>query len=245
MREAFCVVVDGEGWHRGVIGITATRVVERYGRPALVITLDGAEAHGSGRSIPGFHLLEAVESCAALFDRYGGHSHAVGFALPAARVPELRARLDAFARTHLTLADFEAIIGIDAEIGLDQVTPDLLHTLSLLEPFGMQNPQPVFSAKAVRLLQPPRIMKEKHLKLKLGVMTRQSSAEPFNWRHSVTYDATGWRMAERATSEQLLPGDVLDVAFNVGQNEHPEFGGLELTLCDFKKKAGETAASAV
>jgi single-stranded-DNA-specific exonuclease len=77
LRESFCVVVDGEGWHRGVIGITATRVVERYGRPALVISVDGAEAHGSGRSIPGFHLLEAIESCASLFDRYGGHSHAV------------------------------------------------------------------------------------------------------------------------------------------------------------------------
>ncbi|HVO62047.1 MAG TPA: single-stranded-DNA-specific exonuclease RecJ [Terriglobales bacterium] len=245
LREAFCVVVDGEGWHRGVIGITATRVVERYGRPALVITLDGAEAHGSGRSIPGFHLLEAVESCAALFDRYGGHSHAVGFALPAARVPELRARLDAFARTRLTAADFEPIIEIDADIGLDQVTPDLLHAISLLDPFGMQNPQPIFSASAVRLVQPPRIMKEKHLKLKMGMAAREQSGAPFSWRHAVTYDVTGWRMAERATSEQLLPGDVLDIVFNVGQNDHPEFGGLELTLCDFKKKGAETAASSV
>lgn len=245
LREAFCIVVDGEGWHRGVIGITATRVVERYGRPALVISLEGEEAHGSGRSVAGFHLLEAIESCASLFDRYGGHSHAVGFALPAGRVPELRTRLDAFARTRLTPADLEPILEVDAEIGLDQVTPDLLQLVSLLEPFGMQNPQPVFATQAVRLLQPPRIMKEKHLKLKVGANFAQGqSSGPFNWRHAITYDATGWRMAERASSEQLLAGDVLDIAFNVGQNEHPEFGGLELTLCDLKKKRVETAASA-
>jgi single-stranded-DNA-specific exonuclease len=246
LREAFCMVVDGEGWHRGVIGITATRIVERYGRPALVISREGEEAHGSGRSIPGFHLLEALESCANLFDRYGGHSHAVGFALPADRVPELRVHLDAFARTRLKPADLEPVLELDAEISLDQVTPDLLELVSLLEPFGMQNPQPLFAARSVRLLQPPRIMKEKHLKLKVGMNPIQDhGASRFNWRHAITYDATGWRMAERATPEQLLAGDVLDIAFNVGQNEHPEFGGLELNLCDFKKKSVETAASAV
>jgi single-stranded-DNA-specific exonuclease len=110
----------------------------------------------------------------------------------------------------------------------------------------MQNPQPLFAARSVRLLQPPRIMKEKHLKLKVGMNPIQDhGASRFNWRHAITYDATGWRMAERATPEQLLAGDVLDIAFNVGQNEHPEFGGLELNLCDFKKKSVETAASAV
>src|SRR5262249_40387551 len=78
LREGFCLVVDGEGWHRGVIGICATRLVERYGKPALVISRDGAQAHGSGRSIPGFHLLNALESdgCRNPFLRHGGHSHA-------------------------------------------------------------------------------------------------------------------------------------------------------------------------
>jgi len=94
LHDAYCVVIDGEGWHRGVIGITATRVVERYGRPALVLSHDGEEAHGSGRSIRAFHLLDALESCRELFTRYGGHSHAVGFSLPSVRVPELRAHLD-------------------------------------------------------------------------------------------------------------------------------------------------------
>ena len=102
LRDAYCVVIDGEGWHRGVIGITATRVVERYGRPALVLSHDCGEAHGSGRSIRAFHLLDALESCRELFTRYGGHSHAVGFSLPSGRVPELRAHLDQYARARLT-----------------------------------------------------------------------------------------------------------------------------------------------
>ncbi len=245
LREAFCIVVDGEGWHRGVIGITATRVVERYGRPALVISRDGDEAHGSGRSIHAFHLLEALESCATLFDRYGGHAHAVGFALPAARVPELRTHLDAFARTRLTLADFEPVLELDGELTLDQVTPELLQALYQLEPFGMENPQPVFASRCVRLLQPPRVMKEKHLKLKLGSAdAREGNGGRFNWRHRVTHDATAWRMADRAASEQLLAGDILDIAFTVGNNEHPEFGGLELTVCDFVKRncVSETSA---
>ena len=88
--DAYCIVVDGEGWHRGVIGITATRVVERYNRPTLVISREGEEAFGSGRSIRAFHLLEAVESCRDLFSRYGGHSHACGFAMPAANIEPLR-----------------------------------------------------------------------------------------------------------------------------------------------------------
>ncbi len=108
LRDSFCMVIDGDGWHRGVIGITATRVVERYGRPALVVSRDGAEAHGSGRSIPSFHLLNALESCGPLFTRYGGHAYAVGFSLPWARVPELRTRLDVYARARLCLAEASA-----------------------------------------------------------------------------------------------------------------------------------------
>jgi single-stranded-DNA-specific exonuclease len=175
LRDAYCVVIDGDGWHRGVIGITATRVVERFGRPALVISHDAGEAHGSGRSIRSFHLLDALESCHDLFNRYGGHSHAVGFSLPSDRVPELRAQLDAYARARLTPADFEPILDLDAELALEQVTPELLRALEWLEPFGQGNPEPVFSARSVRILAPPRILKDKHVKLKLSCAVANAS----------------------------------------------------------------------
>ena len=178
LRDAFCMVIDGDGWHRGVIGITATRVVERYGRPALVISRNGEEAHGSGRSIRAFHLLNALESCADLFTRFGGHSHAVGFSLPAANLPELRTRLDDYARASLTLADFEPALNFDAELALDQVTPEFFNLLQRLEPFGVGNPQPVFAARSVRLMASPRIMKDKHVKLKLAPAIGSLSRAP-------------------------------------------------------------------
>ena len=243
LREAFCMVIEGEGWHRGVIGITATRVVERHGRPTLVISLEGDEAHGSGRSIRAFHLLDALESCRELFNRHGGHAHAVGFSLPRSRVEQLRTHLDAYARTRLVLADFEPVLDVDSEIALDQITPALFNALRRMEPYGIGNPEPVFVTRGVRLTQPPRFVKEKHVKLKLGLNNREVSAENQEpkWRRSITYDAMGWRMAERTAQTQLLPGDTLDIAFTIGCNEHSEFGGLELTLCDFvRSKAALT-----
>jgi single-stranded-DNA-specific exonuclease len=242
LLDAFCLVIDGDGWHRGVIGITATRVVERYCRPTLVISRDGDEAHGSGRSIRAFHLLNALESCAPLFTRFGGHAHAVGFSMPAANLPELCTHLDAYARARLTLADFEPTLDLDAEFSVNQITNDLFQALRRLEPFGMGNPEPVFAARNLSLLAPPRVMKQKHVKLKLclknedlsdsAVLPRlyAQSAE----RKQVVYNALGWRMAERIQQAELLPGDALDIAFTLDHNDHPDFGGLELSLRDFK-----------
>jgi len=284
LREAFCIVIDGEGWHRGVIGITATRVVERYGRPALVISRNGEEAHGSGRSIRPFHLLNALESCAGLFTRYGGHAHAVGFSLPAANLPELRTRLDDYARARLTLADFEPTLTFDAELALNQVNPELFNLLQRLEPFGVGNPQPVFAARSVRLMASPRIMKDKHVKLKvapavgsllrgpdkdaphLAILTtprcdpdsaalrrsevREATNNPqetdSKWRQNITFDALGWHMAERCQQAGLLPGDALDIAFTIDNNDHPEYGGLELSLRDFTspEKAADKTSTA-
>jgi single-stranded-DNA-specific exonuclease len=281
LGESFCIVLDGEGWHRGVIGITASRVVERYTRPALVISRDGEHAHGSGRSIPAFHLLDALESCSNLFTRYGGHAHAVGFSLPVASVADLRTRLDTYARQHLTAADFEPALDIDAHLPLDEVTPELFEALRRLEPFGNGNPEPVFTATAVRLMAPPRVLKEKHLRLKLApAVTSHALRQPANpeamailatprchpdsavfrgddlrvaeenrelrpdngnWRRAITFDALAWRMAERFQQEKLLASDTLDIAFTIGQNDHPQFGGLELTICDFKVRAAVPA----
>ena len=282
LREAYCVVVDGEGWHRGVIGITASRVVERYGRPTLVISREGDEAHGSGRSIPSFHLLHAIESCPELFSRYGGHAHAVGFALPSANVEKLREHLDAYARARLTPADFEPQIGFDRELPLGEVTPELYQALALLEPFGMENRAPIFAARAVRLMTPPQAVKEKHVRLRVASAVKVAAATAVqdftprchpaaaaipkrsgdgssdsssecavttlphvpvgqspattqassSWRDHVAFKAMGWGMKESCDRLQLLAGDRLDIAYSLGMNDHPEFGGLELTLRD-------------
>jgi single-stranded-DNA-specific exonuclease len=236
LAKKFCVVFDGDGWHRGVVGIVASRVVEKTGRPALVIAKEGEEAHGSGRSISALHLLEALESCHGLFTRFGGHAHAVGFSLPVAHVPELKQRLDEFVRSRLSAEDLEPELDIDAQILLSEVTPKLLEALRQLEPFGQGNPQPVFSSTDVSLLLPPKIVKEKHVKFRVN--QRHPDRKP-----SYNYEAVGWRMAGLLNGQALQPGDKLDLAFTVSVNEHPDFGGLELNLEDFKRSV--VAASVV
>jgi len=289
--DAYCIVVDGDGWHRGVIGITATRIVERYNRPTVVISREGTEAFGSGRSIRAFHLLEAIESCSALFSRYGGHGHACGFAMPAKNVESLRTQLDAFARKRLTIQDFDPVLEVDAEVDLTDVTPAFFQALSMLEPYGVGNPEPVFSAHGVELMAPPRILKEKHVKLKLRAGKREAKSAAAAPEQSpelsaeailtsprchpdgaairrsektaaaaervagdaqsaadrkpgstlrVTFDALAWNMAERLDQTPLLAGDPLDIAFTIGHNDHPEYGGLELTLRDFRVQETQT-----
>jgi single-stranded-DNA-specific exonuclease len=288
--EAYCIVVDGEGWHRGVIGIAATRVVERYHRPAIVIAREGEEAFGSGRSIRPFHLLEAVESSHSLFTRYGGHSHACGFAMPSANVSQLRTELDVFARQRLTLADFDPVLDVEAELDLDEITPALFQVLQLLEPHGAGNHEPAFAARGTCLLAPPKILKDKHIKLKLkagqaakhefspdpagqdrteedlteedtgkeklsaaailatpschpdgAAISREQKAEAKgfqlrteNREPRTVFTALGWHLAERLQQSPLLAGDAIDIAFTIGHNDHPDFGGLELSLRDFK-----------
>ncbi|MGZ4815765.1 MAG: DHHA1 domain-containing protein, partial [Terriglobales bacterium] len=239
LHDAFCIVIDGDGWHRGVIGITATRVVERYGRPTIVLSRDGEEAHGSGRSIRGFHLLEALESCRELFSRFGGHAAAVGLGLPCDRIPELRAALDTYARGLLTLEDFVPTLDYDADILLDDVSPKLYESVQKLRPFGMGNPEPVFSTRGVNVTLPPKIIKDKHLKLRLSQPTTNGGGPSGNGR---SWQAMAWRMAERVAADPLIVGDALDVAFTLELNDHPDFGGLELRVADYRRSEIKRAA---
>lgn len=205
-------------------------MVERWRRPALVFSCEDGEAHGSGRSIPAFHLLQALESCPELFTRFGGHAHAVGCALPAERLPELRSRLDAYARQRLTPEDFIPLLEFDAEVGLEDITNDFWLALQKLEPFGAGNPVPVFVARNCKLLQPARTMKEKHIKLRVAVV---DDAE--NNAVKCVREVVGWRMAERVSEQSLLVGDILDMAFTLDYNQHPDFGGVQLNLLDYTR----------
>jgi single-stranded-DNA-specific exonuclease len=218
--EQASLLAAGEGWHRGVIGIVASRLVERFFRPTLVVSIDPEEgvAHGSGRSIPGFHLLEALESMRELFIRHGGHKQAAGFAMPADRVGELRTRFEQYARAHLTAEDLVPEISIDAELNFTEITDDNLAALAQLEPYGWGNPEPVFASLGLAVSIEPRIVKEKHLKLVL----RQNGR---------TMTAMGWNMA--AAAGALSAGATLDAAYTVEPDDY--FGvGWRLVLRDLR-----------
>ena len=219
-----CLVIDGDGWHRGVLGILASRVVERTGRPALVLSHEDGEAHGSGRSIPGFHLLEALESCHDVFVRFGGHAHAVGFSLISERVPELRERLQQHAVSKLTPAILERKLDCSAELPLHQIDMPFYQALRLLEPYGMGNEEPVFIARNLVLDATPQIMKDEHIRLRVR-------------DDQTVMKVLGWRWAERVRALALDAGSRIDLAYCLRMNEHPDFGGLELEIVDLRLRS--------
>jgi single-stranded-DNA-specific exonuclease len=221
------LVVDGDGWHRGVIGILASRVVERTAKPTIVVSVEDGVAYGSGRSVDGFPLLAAIESCADLFTRFGGHAFAVGFALPADTLPELKRRLRLYAEEHLAGREPEQLLNIHAELPLDRITPVLAGWLHKLEPFGHGNPEPVFVARRARLLAPPRLMKERHIRLELAQDSVQPRPLPGT---SGALRAVGWNLAARAAELGLERGSLIDLAYRIRENQHPEYGGLEAEI---------------
>jgi len=226
---ALLVLDDGDGaaWHRGVIGILASRVVDRTGRPALVITHEDGQAYGSGRSVSGFHLLDALTAVQAedvepLLTRFGGHAHAVGFSLPSDRVGELRARLVRYASERRG-EEIAAALDCDAEVRLGELTPDFLGSLEQLGPFGNGNPEPIFISRGVRLASALKVVKERHLRLAVEDADDGARFGGMAWSRR-----TDW--AALAGSEAWAQGDLLDLAYRLRRNWHPDFGGWELEV---------------
>jgi len=219
----YTLVFAGEGWHRGVIGIVAQRVVDRYHRPALVMGVEDGAAVGSGRSIKGFHLLEALSQASDLFERFGGHAQAAGFALPASRITELETRFERQARAVLAPDDLEPVLRVDAEVSLAELDSGLYEEVRRLEPYGFGNPTPVFVARDVLLVAPPRILKEKHLKMRVAQGAR-------------AFDALGWGMAEQA--QGLAAGQHVDLAFALDENTFQDVTTLQLVIRDLRASEG-------
>src|SRR5215213_7336736 len=167
-KDCYVAVLAGEGWHRGVIGIAASKIAERLNRPCVVFSIDGEMAHGSGRSIQAYHLLNGLTACSDLFEKFGGHSHAAGIVIRPERIAELRGRLNEHAASCLTADDLEPQVHVDLELAPDVVTFGLARELDALEPFGAGNRRPVFVTRNLRCLSEPTVIKDRHLKMRLA-----------------------------------------------------------------------------
>ena len=219
------LVVGGEGWHRGVIGIAASKLVDTYHKPAIVLSVEGDVAHGSCRSIPDFDMLAALEQCADVFVRFGGHRQAAGLTMEAARVPEFRARINAHADAVLEPDQLRPRLRIDGPLTLRSITHDLMRDLDAMEPFGMANPRPVFHASGVEIVDGPRTLKERHLKMTFSQEGRR-------------FRAIAWRAAERADFLTRNRAGV-NLAFSLERNEFQGETYLELNVADVKGLDGE------
>jgi single-stranded-DNA-specific exonuclease len=229
---AECIVLGHPEWHRGVLGILASRVVDRTNRPALIFTEQDGHAHGSGRSIPGFHLLDALTAVHAgsLFARFGGHAHAVGFTLSSHQVEMLRERMRVHSASLLTREMLIPELVCDVELRPSEITPDVFPWLERCEPFGMENPEPIFLSRGLTLTGPVRIIQERHVCIPVAAASGPQPGAAMNamgWSRSGALD---W--PARCAALRLEAGSQVDAVFRLRQNKHPRYGGIELELVD-------------
>jgi single-stranded-DNA-specific exonuclease len=218
------IVVGGEGWHRGVIGIVASKLVDAFHRPAIVLSIDGDVAHGSCRSIPSFNMLAALESWADGRQTFGGPQHAAGRTVDAGRVRELRARVNAHADERLEPDDLRPRLWIDGALEFRSISERVVAELTRLAPFGLGNPKPIFRASGVEVVDGPRRIKDRHLKMSF----RQEGR---------ILRGIAWRAVEREgfVTEHRSS---MDLAFSLEQDSWNGQRYLQLVVADFKAPAG-------
>ena len=214
------IVLAGEGWHQGVIGIVASRLAEKYACPAFMISLDGDKGKGSCRSFGGFNLFGALERCAPLLDSYGGHELAAGFSIRRDNIPAFRAALCQLVEEFAGHQPMESSLDVDCEIPhCSLLSTQDVESLSLLEPFGSGNPKPVFLLRSVCVLSHTDVGGGRHLKLKLR-------------RDGVAMDAIFFSANTAACG--IENGQRLDIAFTLQINQFRGNRTVQLQLCDLR-----------
>lgn len=216
------VVVAGENWHRGVIGLAASRIAEKLYRPTIVLSIENGYGHGSARSISNFHLLNALESCSELFEQFGGHAAAAGMKIETKNIDLLRTALNTHAEGILSEDDLIPELKIDAVVKCESLGLPLIEELRSFEPFGAGNPKPVFLTKNLQINDEPFVMKEKHLKLKL----RGDNGKMF--------EAVWWSGVEKSQGQTLTPGSRIEVAYTAEANSWQGNTRLQLVVEDIR-----------
>ncbi|MGI8620011.1 MAG: single-stranded-DNA-specific exonuclease RecJ [Gemmatimonadaceae bacterium] len=218
LDETFGIVLARDGWHPGVIGIVASRIVEEFGRPTIMISSSPTTCKGSGRSIPAFNLHAGLVECADLLEKFGGHKAAAGVTLDRSRLEEFTQRFNEVARAALEPDDLLGQIRVDMEMPLAEATDALQSLIRHFEPFGIGNPSPVFLSRRVRLKSPPRTLKHDGLKLYLDA-------------GGSVLEAVGWGFAGRAG--EIKTGSALDVVYKIERDEYQGASRLQARLLDF------------
>ncbi|MFY7923060.1 MAG: DHHA1 domain-containing protein, partial [Gemmatimonas sp.] len=219
MRDRYAHVLHQQGWHAGVIGFVASRIVEATARPAVLVAVDQGVGKGSGRSIGAFDLHGALGECADLFQRYGGHRAAAGLTMDAAQLPSFVERLDEVAHARLSPDDLVPVLRVDLEVPIHDVGESLEKLVRHFEPFGIGNPAPMFRVSGAQLSSAPRKVGSDGLKLAIGAPHGD-------------LEAIGWGLASRAS--QLHVGRGVDLAFKLERDEYRGVSRLQLRVADVR-----------
>jgi len=221
-ERASGIVVGGRGWHTGVVGIVASRIVKQFHRPTFVIGFDeNGMGKGSGRSVPGLSLIEAIAACRDILEGGGGHEMAAGLSIREENLIEFRRRFAAHIASAAENGELLPRLSIDAELSFDDLNLELLDSYELLRPFGNSNPQPVFMSRQVQLLTEPRVLKERHLKLRLA---QQGAARDAMFFNGVDHE---------------LPRPPWDIAYTIDRNEFRGSVSLAISIQAVRKATGK------
>ncbi len=210
------IVLFDPGWHRGVVGIVASKIVEEYYRPAFILALEGDLLRGSGRSIDGFDLYQALSDLSGLLKQFGGHDHAAGVCLETNRIAEFCERFEELARRRIDAGKVIPKIEADARVDLASINPRMLKDIEMLLPFGHGNPEPIFFAGPLTVVS-SRVVGGDHLKLKV----RQGG---------ITFDCIGFGKA----GFHPLEGKSADILFRVGTNTWQGIESIQLEIVDLR-----------
>lgn len=221
-HQSHVAVVAGNGWHRGVIGLAASKISDKIYRPSLVISIEDGLGHGSARSIANYHLLNGLESCAKLFEKFGGHAAACGFTIKEENIDELRIKINQHAKKHLTSEDLTQEIRIDASVSSQTLDLQLVEELKQLEPFGQGNVKPKFLTKDLFLVDEPFVMKEKHLKLKLKD------------KQGKQFEAVWWDGVEKSLEQTLTRNSCIELVYSPEENSWNGNTRLQLVVEDLR-----------
>lgn len=223
LNQAKSTVLYREDWHKGVIGIVASRCIEKYYRPTIIFTKTKENyAAGSARSVAGFDLYSAIEECSFLLEQFGGHKHAAGMTIEIEKIKDLRLKFDEIVAKYISPEQLLPVINVDLKIKLADISPKFFRIVSQMAPFGPENMQPTFMTENLTLKYAPRVMKEKHLKLDL--VEEETGA---------VFTAVGFGMVEEHLA-QLTSNKYFNVAYQIDENTFAGKTTLQLMLKDIK-----------
>lgn len=220
LKSAKSTVLFKNDWNKGVVGIVASRCIEQYYRPTIILTESNEKAAGSARSVPGFDVYEAIEACSDLLEQFGGHMYAAGLTLKVENVPAFQQRFEEVVSRKIQVEHLKPLVEVDMKLPLSAISEKFHAIISQMGPFGPENMTPVFVAEQVHLYGTPRILKEKHLKMDI----RQQG--------SAIFSCIGFGMAH--FYERLLDGRPFDLCYQIEINEFQGKRSLQLQIKDIK-----------
>ena len=237
LRDRSSIVLGREGWHPGVLGIVASRIVERFHRPTVVIGFDQGKGKGSARSIRGFHMVEGLQQCADLLEGFGGHEYAGGLSIKQEKFPVFLDRFEQVAKACLAPEDLIPVLEVDARLDFAQIELSLARQIDSLQPFGIGNPEPLFITKAVEVSERRIFSNVSRLRLRQGGRTLNAVA--FGPQFGVSDNESGGEISSKldTPNSTLLLGTKIDVVYRLSKNEWNGTFAVELRIVDVRVSA--------